>query len=234
MPKIVMKILLKTNILLCFVLLLFGLIAKAQTRGFIGSKNSISLDVSSLIQQEIKFQYNVHINKHQVLIINATRQNINDGALFNLEGDSLQIDLMHKNNSVGVGFMRNSKKLKMPMPIGFYYGLCYQRHWGTLNQNMEGLMLDTYQHRSNLAMIILGRGIAISPKFFIDTSVNAGIKFGRYFLSEEELYNIPPLVVYPYNLPFTKSSNKIEETSNDTYSYKTVYAMPNLKIGFLF
>jgi len=107
-----MKILLKINILLVLFLLFCSELAMAQSKGFIGSKNAISFDVSGLLQQEIKLQYNVHIRKHHVLIINLSRQNINDDVLYNLEGNSLKVNLAHDDNSIGVGFIMNSKRLK--------------------------------------------------------------------------------------------------------------------------
>lgn len=229
-----MKILLKINILLSLLLLMCCELANAQTNGFIGSKNSLSLDVSSLMWQEIHVQYNVHIKKHQVLTIDFSRQDITDDVLYNQEGDSLQVNFIHGNNSVGIGFLMNNSKLKMPMPIGFYYGLHYQRHWGKLNQDIEGLILDTYHHRSNLPMIILGRGMALSPKLFIDLSVNTGIKFGKYFLLDEALFDIPPLVVYPHTLPFVKSNIKLTEKQKNEFTFRTFYAMPSIKLGFLF
>jgi len=89
-------------------------------------------------------------------------------------------------------------------------------------------------HRSNLPMIILGRGIAVSPKLFIDLSVNTGVKFGKYFLSDDVDVDIRPLAVYPYTLPFVKSNTKLMEKENDGFTYQTFYAMPSIKIGFLF
>jgi len=83
-------------------------------------------------------------------------------------------------------------------------------------------------------MIILGKGIAISPKLYIDLSVNTGIKFGQYFLLDDALNDIPPLVVYPYTLPFVKSNTKLMEKKNDGFNYRTFYAMPSIKLGFLF
>lgn len=229
-----MKILLKINILLGLFLLMCCELTNAQTKGFIGSRSSLSLDVSSLMWQEIHVQYNVHLKKYQVLTIDYSRQDMIDDVLYNLEGDSSQVNCTHGNNSVGIGFLMNNSKLKMPMPIGFYYGLHYQRHWGKLNQNIEGLILDTYHHRSNLPMLILGRGIAVSPKFYIDLSMNTGIKFGKYFLLDEALFDIPPLVIYPRTLPFVKSNTKLVEKKKDEFNFRTFYAMPSIKLGFLF
>ncbi len=226
--------LLKISTSISILVTLFSMGANAQTKGFIGSRNALSFDFSSLTQQEINLQYNVHLKKHQVLTVNLSRQNISDGVLYNQEGDSVQINLTHNNNGIGLGFIINNKKLKMPMPIGFYYGLCFQRHWGKLNQSIDGSMLDTYLHQSYLPAIILGRGMAISPRFYIDLSVNTGIKFGKYFLKEEASYNIPPLAIYPYNLPFVKPKINMTERDSKTYTYQTFYAMPGVKMGFLF
>lgn len=231
-----MKILSKINVLLLLFLLVICQNSKAQTKGFIGSKNAIFFDASTAFQKEIKFQYNVHIKKHRILLVDLARQKIEDSALFNKEGDRFLIDLLHTNNSIGIGFLSNNKKLNMPMPIGSYYGIKFERHWGTLHQTKDDLMLDSYNHQSNLPMIIFGRGIALNHRFIIDLSIKAGVKFGKYFLPNDGVHKniVPPLGLYPQNIPFVNQNEKITEVSSGVYKYYAYYAMPGLKFGFLF
>jgi len=230
-----MKILLKINVLLILLLVLCQS-SKAQTKGFIGSKNAIFFDASTILQKEIKFQYNVHIKKHRILLVDLARQKIDNSVVFNQEGDSSLISLHHNNNSIGIGFLMNNKKLNMPMPIGSYFGVKFERHWGKLHQSKEDLMLDSYNHQSNLPMLIFGRGIAINHRFVIDLSIKAGIKFGKYFLPIDRVHKniVPPLGLYPSNIPFVNQNKKITEVSSGVYKYYAYHAMPSLKFGFLF
>jgi len=231
-----MNILSKINILTLLILWVFCKNSKAQTNGFIGSKNAISIDVSSLFQKEFKVQYRTHIKKHRILLVDLARQNINRSVPYSLEGDSLSIKLQHNNNSVGIGFLMNNRKLNMPMPIGSYFGLKFERHWGKLHQENDDYMLDSYYHRSNLPMIILGRGIALNHRFILDLSIKAGVKFGQYFLPDESKHKnvISPLGLYPKNIPFVKNNAKITKVSTGVYKYYAWYAMPSVKFGFLF
>jgi len=231
-----MKILSKNNVLTLIILWVFCENSKAQTKGFIGAKNTISFDVSSLFQEEIKFQYNVHIKKHRILLIDLAHQNVNKTVSYNQEGDTLSINLSHSNNCIGIGFLMNNKKLNMPMPVGSYFGLKFERHWGKLHQNKDDLMLDSYNHQSNLPLIIFGRGIAINHRFIIDLSIKTGIKFGKYFLPENRMDKniVPPLGLYPKNIPFVNQHEKITKTDFGVYKYSAYYVMPSLKFGFLF
>jgi len=206
-------------------------LTQAQNHGFIGSKNMFTINLSSLIQQEMNAQYRFHLKKHQTFLIEYAYQNIT-----NPIPKKMQIDLKHTNHSFGIGFLMNNTKLHMPMPIGFYYGLKINRHWGKLNQNMQDSILQTFNHSSILPTIILGRGIVLSPKLMIDISIDAGMKFGQYTLAEEVENDdfFEPIILYPYNLPFVKKTPKFSLSDGGSYSYKMFHCMPSIKFGFLF
>lgn len=211
----------------------------AQNNGFMGSRNEISIDVSDLFQEKITIQYKLGIKKHKTLLVDFSHQNIDRTIVVDEEGDSNEYGITHKNKSIGFGVLINNKKLNMPMPIGYYLGLKFERHWGELYQEKIEKIIEregfTYTHITNLPTLIFGRGIAINTKFIFQPSVNLGFRFGKYIAQEEIHSNAPmPVLIYPIDIPFYSKGLKMQKKQDGEFKFTSYHIMPHFKIGFLF
>jgi hypothetical protein len=166
-------------------------------------------------------------------------------------------------NTFGIGIVYASSYTNMPMPFGYYTGLAYERTEGTYTEMLnptgppsynfysssrnpfDGAFKLNYQCNSNLIKVTYGKCSYLGHNLSLDLSLDMGVIFGRFYgqdslskyIAPAELPDNTNILGFVRKTGFSESKKPYEAVSQTDpvyFSYFRFYAMPKIKIGFLF
>ena len=150
--------------------------------------------------------------------------------------------LVNSGSIFGIGYVRSKNSAGMPLPLGFYKGMVFERYsleftervreesgsswWNKSFEEKE----YTYQHIGKRIKFLWGRTSIITGNIVLDYGLEGGVKFGK-IISADTTRQACGTFPYHYN-PFEYERS----TYNDLYikKYVGVYFSPRIRIGYLF
>ena len=105
-------------------------------KGFLGKRNEVSFDLfNSVYQGKYNFNYKYCLGKNIALKTTYSLLNAKDQVLSSASYTITKTKISASGNSWSIGLLWNSQFTNMPMPIGYYLGMAYERNVNTITEN---------------------------------------------------------------------------------------------------
>lgn len=233
----------KISLLITLILCLNVCCLKAQTKGFLGKTNEVSLDLFSIAYAGIySLQYKKVLNSHLSLSLSYGKifkggdlYYDYDFILFPNTTSRVANDIKVRGHNWSVIMNFSTPLTGMDMPFGNYFGIGIEHlSSNTTYQNPNKPKLYSYYNNSNpydsivsvknnqnRLVLVLGRDSYIANNITFDFNLQFGFEIGSLKSNE----NIDESIVFPRR-------GEIFGSGVDSYHYFFLY--PQLKLGYIF
>ena len=213
-------------------------LAKSQS-GFYGRKNEISWNFFDITGFEYTIEYKRMLGKHIGIWGMFSPMSMRNGDLSNQinEKDSLYDQVIGKMSgsgyNYGIGLIFNTQLTGLPLPVGNYFGVNYVHNNSSFEENITKGKVDKlkYELDGHSVRLVLGRCVAISPRWMLDFNFNIGRSWG--IVSETNKKDSLPMEIYPVMNSFGLEPN-YHRINAASWNYNSFLLRVNIKIGFLF
>lgn len=217
--------------------------------GYKGKKNELAFDLFSPISGNFSLEYKRTFSAYFAVLLKGGI-GYHNKQLGTIKPDLSTNENKNENNNKSGNSNLNTKTIGasilygywhttgMPMPLGFYTGLGYEKTFGTLKQERqtddnEAIKICDYKVRRNHIGLKYGKNTILTDHLTLDINLEFVFEWGNYIPQNTVkrpviMRNI--LWVYQYE----KSINNSITINNRKFTYTLVRFFPNINISYLF